>query len=73
VLEITPGSSDVVIDFNYAYNASCAYSPRWACPLAPAENFLPVPVRAGELTWPPHPVGRSAPPAKRARPGGGLG
>jgi uncharacterized protein len=51
VLEITPGSSDLVIDFNYAYNASCAYSPRWACPLAPAENFLTVPVRAGELTY----------------------
>jgi uncharacterized protein (DUF1684 family) len=51
VLEITPGSSDVVIDFNYAYNASCAYSPRWACPLAPPENYLTVPVRAGELTY----------------------
>jgi uncharacterized protein (DUF1684 family) len=51
VLEITPGSSDVMIDFNYAYNASCAYSPRWACPLAPPENFLTVPVRAGELTY----------------------
>ena len=51
VLEIMPGSSDVVIDFNYAYNASCAYSPRWACPLAPPENYLQVPVRAGELTY----------------------
>jgi uncharacterized protein (DUF1684 family) len=51
VLEITPGSPDVVIDFNYAYNASCAYSPRWACPLAPPENFLKVPVRAGELVY----------------------
>jgi uncharacterized protein (DUF1684 family) len=51
VLEIKPGSSDVVIDFNYAYNASCAYSPRWACPLAPPENYLTVPVRAGELTY----------------------
>ena len=51
VLEVTPGSSDVVIDFNYAYNASCAYSPRWACPLAPPENFLKVPVRAGELVY----------------------
>jgi uncharacterized protein (DUF1684 family) len=51
VLEITPGSNDVVIDFNYAYNASCAYSPRWACPLAPRENYLTVPVRAGELTY----------------------
>ena len=51
VLEITPGSSDVTVDFNYAYNASCAYSPRWACPLAPPENFLQVPVRAGELNY----------------------
>ncbi len=51
VLEITPGSTDVTIDFNYAYNASCAYSPRWACPLAPPENFLTVPVRAGELIY----------------------
>jgi uncharacterized protein len=51
VLEITPASGDVVIDFNYAYNASCAYSPRWACPLAPPENYLTVPVRAGELTY----------------------
>lgn len=51
VLRVTPGSSDVVIDFNYAYNASCAYSPRWACPLAPPENYLTVPVRAGELTY----------------------
>jgi len=51
VLEVTPGSPDVVIDFNYAYNASCAYSPRWACPLAPPENYLAVPVRAGELSY----------------------
>jgi len=51
VLQITPGSSEVVIDFNYAYNASCAYSPRWACPLAPPENFLKMPVTAGELVY----------------------
>jgi len=51
VLEVTSGSSDVVIDFNYSYNASCAYSPRWACPLAPPENYLTVPVPAGELTY----------------------
>jgi uncharacterized protein (DUF1684 family) len=53
VLEGTPGSAEVVIDFNYAYNASCAYSPRWACPLAPPENFLRVPVSAGELNYKP--------------------
>ena len=37
-----------VLDFNFAYNPSCAYSPRWVCPLAPAGNRLPQPVRAGE-------------------------
>ena len=38
----------LVLDFNYAYNPSCAYDPRWSCPLAPPENRLAVPVRAGE-------------------------
>lgn len=47
-LEVVPGSDVVRIDFNYACNPSCVYSPRWACPLAPPENRLPVPVRAGE-------------------------
>lgn len=50
-LEIAPGSPDVTIDFNYAYNASCAYSPRWACPLAPPENHLGLAVRAGEKSY----------------------
>jgi uncharacterized protein len=51
VLEIEVGSPDVVVDFNYAYNASCAYSPRWACPLAPPENHLRIAVRAGEQNY----------------------
>lgn len=38
----------VVLDFNYAYNPSCAYDARWVCPLAPPENRLPVAIRAGE-------------------------
>jgi uncharacterized protein (DUF1684 family) len=38
----------IVLDFNFAYNPSCAYDPRWVCPLAPPENRLGVPVRAGE-------------------------
>lgn len=49
-LEVTPGSADLTIDFNWAYHPSCHYNPRWACPLAPAENWLPVPVRAGEMS-----------------------
>ena len=45
------GTGDrLVLDFNYAYNPSCAYDPRWSCPLAPAANWLRVPVRAGERT-----------------------
>lgn len=43
---------NLVVDFNYAYNPSCAYNPRWHCPLAPPENRLPVEVRAGELRYP---------------------
>jgi uncharacterized protein (DUF1684 family) len=43
------GSSDrLVLDFNYAYHPSCAYDPRWSCPLAPLANRLDVAVRSGE-------------------------
>ena len=43
------GSDDrLVLDFNYAYHPSCAYDPRWSCPLAPLANRLAVPIRAGE-------------------------
>ena len=38
----------LVLDFNLAYNPSCAYDPRWLCPLAPPANRLSVAVRAGE-------------------------
>jgi uncharacterized protein (DUF1684 family) len=38
----------LVLDFNFAYNPSCAYDPKWVCPLAPPPNRLDVPIRAGE-------------------------
>lgn len=38
----------LVLDFNFAYNPSCAYDPRWACPLAPPGNRLDLAVDAGE-------------------------
>jgi uncharacterized protein (DUF1684 family) len=38
----------LVLDFNFAYNPSCAYDPHWVCPLAPPPNRLAVPIRAGE-------------------------
>ena len=38
----------LILDFNFAYHPSCCYSSRWACPLSPPENRLPVAVCAGE-------------------------
>ncbi|HEX5012757.1 MAG TPA: DUF1684 domain-containing protein [Candidatus Limnocylindrales bacterium] len=44
------GASDssLILDFNFAYQPSCAFDPKWACPLAPPENRLDIPIRAGE-------------------------
>lgn len=42
---------EMVLDFNYAYNPSCAYNERWVCPLAPRENRLPFPIPVGEKVW----------------------
>ena len=36
------------LDFNLAYAPFCAYSPAYSCPLPPQENWLKVPIRAGE-------------------------
>lgn len=52
-LEVEPPGADgsVVIDFNQAYNPYCAYNPDWSCPIPPGENWLAVPIRAGEKTF----------------------
>ena len=42
------GASTIVLDFNFAYNPSCAYDERWSCPLSPPENRLGFAVEAGE-------------------------
>jgi uncharacterized protein len=42
----------VLVDFNLAYNPSCAYNDGWSCPMAPAENRLRVAIRAGEQIYP---------------------
>lgn len=41
-----PGS--LVLDFNFAFQPSCAFDPRWPCPLAPSENRLDVRIEGGE-------------------------
>lgn len=40
--------SQLILDFNFAYNPSCAYNPRWVCPLAPPGNRFGFPVPVGE-------------------------
>lgn len=45
------GQMHIILDFNYAYNPSCAYNDAWTCPLAPIENRLPVALPAGEKKY----------------------
>jgi uncharacterized protein (DUF1684 family) len=49
--DLGAGLTEMVLDFNYAYNPSCAYNPRWVCPLAPRENVLPFPIPVGEKVY----------------------
>lgn len=44
----TDHAGRLILDFNFAFQPSCAFDPRWACPLAPPENRLDLAVRAGE-------------------------
>jgi uncharacterized protein (DUF1684 family) len=43
-----PARGTLILDFNFAYQPSCAFDPKWACPLAPPENRLDRPIQAGE-------------------------
>jgi hypothetical protein len=42
------GGDRYALDFNRAYNPTCAFSPLYNCPIPPRENVLPIAVRAGE-------------------------
>ncbi len=49
---LTPlGGDRFAIDFNYAYNPYCAYTEAFSCPLPPRENWVKVPIRAGEKAF----------------------
>ena len=51
-LDIEPNDDGTVtIDFNYAYNPTCAYDEAYSCPLPPTENWLRVPIEAGEKNF----------------------
>lgn len=47
--ENTSGTYD--LDFNRAYNPSCAYGKDYSCPVPPPENTLRVPIHAGEKAY----------------------
>ena len=42
-----------ILDLNKAYSPWCVYSERYTCPFVPPENWLEVPIRAGEKDYPP--------------------
>ena len=44
-------SDRIILDFNFAYNPSCAYNSQWVCPLSPPENHLEISIEAGEHNW----------------------
>ena len=46
------GGNTLVLDFNFAFNPSCAWDESWACPLAPPANRLASRIEGGELTPP---------------------
>ena len=48
--DLGPGREpqSLVLDFNFAYNPSCAYDPMWACPLAQPGNTVQVEIPVGE-------------------------
>jgi uncharacterized protein (DUF1684 family) len=48
--DLGPGRepNSLVLDFNFAYNPSCAYDPMWACPLAQPGNTVAVEIPVGE-------------------------
>jgi uncharacterized protein (DUF1684 family) len=46
------GAEALTIDFNYAYSPFCAYAEGYSCPFPPPQNWLSVPVRAGERLAP---------------------
>ena len=46
-----PGTTEISLDFNRAYNPYCAYNNAYSCPVPPAENRLQVAIPAGEKSF----------------------
>ena len=50
-LKKVPGATNILLDFNLAYNPYCAYNEQFSCPLPPEENNLKTAIRAGERNY----------------------
>jgi len=51
-LDLQPDDDEhVTVDFNLAYSPYCAYNDVYSCALPPAENWIDVPIEAGEKAW----------------------
>ncbi len=44
--------NQVVLDFNRAYNPTCAYNPTYLCVMPPRQNALKIPAPVGEKNYP---------------------
>jgi hypothetical protein len=42
-----PKGSNLIIDFNSAYNPYCVYDEKYSCPIVPKDNYLPLEINAG--------------------------
>lgn len=49
-----PEGSEIIIDFNTAYNPYCAYNDKYSCPIVPRENTLYVSIEAGVKAFQKH-------------------
>lgn len=49
-----PQATEVILDFNTAYNPYCAYSPNYSCPIPPKANHLNMRIEAGEKKFEKH-------------------
>lgn len=44
-------NNQIELDFNKAYNPYCTYTSGYNCPIPPAENNLPIKIKAGEKNF----------------------
>ncbi len=46
-----PKTNELIVDFNLAYNPSCAYGRKYSCFLVPKTNHLNIAIKAGEKKY----------------------